>query len=1003
VPILQASEQAAAHALELLNGGDLAGAEDAYTQLLGQYPTAGVAPEATFRLGYVQYMRGEFPQAIATLNKITSPPATPEIKAAGDALIPQAMAGAAAAMAPDDPGRKQAFNAAIQQYDAFVQKYQKSQQIESATYGRAMAEFQIQNYDEAEKALQASLQQFPNSDSSAETEDLLGVVLTADADNITRNHGDEGAAMAKYNEALGHLAAVIEKRADVVLANDAQFQIGEVLFGRAGAETGEKKDADLTHAIEAYQAVKPADAMVQAQQARLAATLVVMRQAEASRSAGEIAEAQRQQDRENAKLAAAKSAPDQTFNAQLRVAASYFILGKYDEARTLLTYLQPFAEQPDQKQQIMYYLALTYASQGLLEKAEGAFGDFQSTFHGAVLGENLPLVMGAMFLNAGQADKAVSYFEQERQLYPNSPLVNDALNQEAAALVREQKFDDAIATYQKFLATNPAKDQAAGAEQGIAAIYQQTGKMADAVKQYQKVADDYPGTPAAEECEFYAAALETGVDVKAAIPKLQAYATKYPQGKFTPQALMIIGEEQVAQGDSTGAMATFKDIVAKFPASPIAPQAYLQEASILAKAGKTDDMVALLRDFIKAYPDSKDIFYAYDTIGQTQVGEGKIPDAVATYQEMADDHSDNPMAAAALFKTAQLWRQLAVSQGQYASLNAGQKADWNKSVTASIAAAEGVLGKFPDSDQVGQALNTLLADQQILVDAQIKQPGDIDQYFHGLAAKYVTNPGLQSRILFTVATFTYQKAPDAGLAAMRAAYNPAVKYAPSDLDLYGTALLGRAMADDALAVYQKLAADYPLPAGATPGQAPPAIQEAQATALFGMATVLQKQNKVADAAKLYAQLKASYPWSPKVVEANFGIAQSLSDQGKYDDASKLLVPIVSSRTATAALRARAFLLIGDIQAAKGNIAAAIDSYMKTSVFFAGVPDAAAQGLWRGAQMLVKQAAGLTEQSTPKKSEQTAKAVTALKNIVSKYPDSTLVPQAQELLRTLGAP
>ena len=144
----------------------------------------------------------------------------------------------------------------------------------------------------------------------------------------------------------------------------------------------------------------------------------------------------------------------------------------------------------------------------------------------------------------------------------------------------------------------------------------------------------------------------------------------------------VYGEEQVAQGDSTGAMATFKDIVAKFPASPIAPQAYLQEASILAKAGKTDDMVALLRDFIKAYPDSKDIFYAYDTIGQTQVGEGKIPDAVATYQEMADDHSDNPMAAAALFKTAQLWRQLAVSQGQYASLNAGQKADWNKSVTA---------------------------------------------------------------------------------------------------------------------------------------------------------------------------------------------------------------------------------------------------------------------------------------------------------------------------------
>jgi TolA-binding protein len=385
------------------------------------------------------------------------------------------------------------------------------------------------------------------------------------------------------------------------------------------------------------------------------------------------------------------------------------------------------------------------------------------------------------------------------------------------------------------------------------------------------------------------------------------------------------------------------------------------------------------------------------------VGEGKIPDAVATYQEMADDHSDNPMAAAALYKTAELWRQLAVSQGQYASLDAGQKADWSKSVTASIAAAESVIGKFPDSDQVGQALNILLEDQQMLVDAQIKQPGDTDQYFHDLAGKFATNPALQSRILFTLGTFTYQKAPDAGLAAMRAAYNPTMKYAPSDLDLYGKALLDRALADDAFAVYQKIAADYPLPAGTTPGQATPAIQEAQATALFGMATVLQKQNKVDAAGKLYAQLKASYPWSPRVAEANFGIAQSLADQQKFDDASKLLVPIVSSRTATAALRARAFLLIGDIQAAKGNTAAAIDSYMKTAVFFSGVPDAAAEGLWRGAQMLVRQAAALTEQSTPKKSEQIAKAVTALKNIISKYPNSTLVTQAEELLRTLGAP
>ncbi len=38
----------------------------------------------------------------------------------------------------------------------------------------------------------------------------------------------------------------------------------------------------------------------------------------------------------------------------------YFLLEKFDEARVLLRYLQPFADDPGQKKQIQYYLVLTY-------------------------------------------------------------------------------------------------------------------------------------------------------------------------------------------------------------------------------------------------------------------------------------------------------------------------------------------------------------------------------------------------------------------------------------------------------------------------------------------------------------------------------------------------------------------------------------------------------------------------------------------------------------------
>ena len=75
-----------------------------------------------------------------------------------------------------------------------------------------------------------------------------------------------------------------------------------------------------------------------------------------------------------------------------------------------------------------------------------------------------------------------------------------------------------------------------------------------------------------------------------------------------------------------------------------------------------------------------------------------------------------------------------------------------------------------------------------------------------------------------------------------------------------------------------------MPAGTQPTQAAPAIQEAQALALFGMGSALAKEGQTADAGKLFTELKTTYPWSPKVVEANFGIAKSLFQQNKFDDA-----------------------------------------------------------------------------------------------------------------------
>ncbi|HEY5743205.1 MAG TPA: tetratricopeptide repeat protein, partial [Terrimicrobiaceae bacterium] len=187
-------------------------------------------------------------------------------------------------------------------------------------------------------------------------------------------------------------------------------------------------------------------------------------------------------------------------------------------------------------------------------------------------------------------------------------------------------------------------------------------------------------------------------------------------------------------------------------------------------------------------------------------------------------------------------------------------------------------------------------------------------------------------------------------------------------------------------------------------------QEAQANALFGRARVAQEQGQTADAGKLFQELKALYPWSPKVLEADYGIAQSLKEQSKLDEAIALLSSLIRAPTATAELRANAMLLGGTIMAEKAKTTndqkqkdefsgAAIDYFIKIAQFYSGVPTAAAQGLWLGAQLLEQQANGSKDSKF--KEQQLAKARTCYQQLLKEFPNSEFASKAQQRLSALG--
>ncbi len=231
--------------------------------------------------------------------------------------------------------------------------------------------------------------------------------------------------------------------------------------------------------------------------------------------------------------------------------------------------------------------------------------------------------------------------------------------------------------------------------------------------------------------------------------------------------------------------------------------------------------------------------------------------------------------------------------------------------------------------------------------------------------------------------------------------------------MYGLALIDAKKFPEATAVFQKVAKDYPTPANTQAAAAPPQVQEAQAIALFGLGRVAQASGDATKAGQIFEQLKALYPWSPKVLEANYGIAVAFKDQGKLDEAQGLLRGVIAGQQATAELRANATLLTGYIliERAKAETdpkkqsdlrGSAIDTFSKIGDYFEGVPVAAAEGLWNAGQLLEQQAAGVTDpKQKPFQIQQLNRARTTYEQLIKDYPNSQYAPKAQERLNTLG--
>ena len=984
----------------------------AYTSLLQAYPNSEFAVPAEYHLAYAEFLTGQFQPAIDQLRKLQKAPTTPaDIQEDVALLLPQVLAQQATT-APEAE-RKAGFAAAAKEYEDFVNKFPKSPSVEPALYGKAVAEYQMADYPAAARDLTRNITTFPNSESILDSDFLLAFTDATEANLAFANENIDparrAAAIQGYEDAEKYLRVVISKGTDISLANDAQFQLGETLLAHAGYSAKAAQPKLFQEALTAYRAVEPKAPMIAAQTARVDRVnqiLIAERRKGAAANRDYIRQLDQSRLREAGKLEALRAKEDPVLTARLKSGAVLYDLDRYDETRVLMNALLPQATKPDDQKLALYYIPMTYAAQKLVDQAVTAYDTFEAKFPGDAIAENLPFVMADLFQTGPKPDaaKAEHYLDEFSRMYPKSRLRETAFLVGANDDAAQGHYDDAIAKLDKFLQGNPKPELVASAELTRGQILLDKGDLPKALATYTKVRDTYKDRPEGEQAAFWVGYVTAkSGDTAGAVKILQAFVTQYPKSSMLPAALASLALSQQATGAKDQALATLTDLSNRFPKTPEGMNAYFQRANIYLGDRKYDDMARVLTDFVTKYPDSDQAFAAYERIASVQAQSSQNDAAAATYQKFLSVQPDSPHAPEALSNLAALWLRVARGLGSYVVLGPAQRDLWNADIAKSVASCEQQLARYPEAPATALGLQTLLDCQRLMIDARARTPAQVTEYFQGLAEKYKDKPAARSRILFRLASMTAETDPAKALQDMQAAYDPAVVYSPADLDLYTRELMKTDPAA-AGAVFAKLAHDYPVPAGATPAQAPADVQEAQAVVLCGQGQLAEAAGNLPAAQAAFAELKKNYPRSPKVTEANLGLAEGLVAAAKYEQALPLLAEVARAPGAPNNARARALFLNGKIQQAQGQDGA-IDAFLKVAAFYPASPDAA-EGLWLGGQALEKQAATLGETPSkpggPTRSSQLARARKAYQDLVTHYGSSKWVDQAKQRLTALPA-
>lgn len=529
-------------------------------------------------------------------------------------------------------------------------------QREDLTFYKGVCEMQGDDNEAARKTLDQFVKQFPKSPQAAEAMLLFGTSFLLDekwADAAAQFAGmkarldpvNRGRATVlqlyalmeqeKFDDAL---ALVVEEfpRMDRML-QIATFQTLALQLGSEFLDKGEYRKA-----IAALQRVWLRDRLVKYQEQRLAELEDALAAAEAQPKSDPYRKFQLKQMIAKVKREITSVEKIANFDSalQLRLATAYQAMRRYREAALIMEDMLASMPADPVVESASLNLIQCWSAVERWPKAIEAARAFEKKFPQS---KSLPLALyleGTAQQQANDQEAAVATFEAIRARFPQSEFAPRALFMKGFSQLLAEQNKAAIATFEQFLGEYPKADLA-----DAAAYWRGMGYSLD--KQYPKTREvmaDYLAERKAGAfrglADFRRAyAAQSMRDYKTSIRELRAYLNTYPGHESNSEALVLLGDALMDQGDMAAGIAAFKKI-------PPTDRKFFEEGWF--KVGKAfrlleepDNLRAHFERFVKEHPRSPRVAEAIYWIGWTYLQNGEPEKARNVYwQAIADYGSD---------------------------------------------------------------------------------------------------------------------------------------------------------------------------------------------------------------------------------------------------------------------------------------------------------------------------------------------------------------------------